>query len=92
MYLFIYLCMHMKRFNSEGDALCLPIYLSINSYLSIHVYIYIYMYIINTWSFSFSYSDVVPAIESRSSSQRSSMAAFSPAPSRMMVSSLEIVT
>mmetsp|Transcript_14657 Transcript_14657/g.43565 ORF Transcript_14657/g.43565 Transcript_14657/m.43565 type:complete len:209 (-) Transcript_14657:692-1318(-) len=43
-------------------------------------------------SFSFSYSEVVSAIESRSNSQRSSMASVSPAPSRMIVSSLEMVT
>mmetsp|Transcript_5042 Transcript_5042/g.16665 ORF Transcript_5042/g.16665 Transcript_5042/m.16665 type:complete len:224 (-) Transcript_5042:787-1458(-) len=43
-------------------------------------------------NFSFSYSEVVVEMVSRSSSHLSSMAVFSPAPSRMMVSSLEMVT
>mmetsp|Transcript_20549 Transcript_20549/g.45883 ORF Transcript_20549/g.45883 Transcript_20549/m.45883 type:complete len:241 (-) Transcript_20549:702-1424(-) len=43
-------------------------------------------------SFSFSYSELVSAMESRSSSHRSSIASFSPAPSSMIVSSLEIVS
>mmetsp|Transcript_11690 Transcript_11690/g.19676 ORF Transcript_11690/g.19676 Transcript_11690/m.19676 type:complete len:280 (-) Transcript_11690:408-1247(-) len=43
-------------------------------------------------NFSFSYSDVVSAIDSRSRSHRSSMEGLSPAPSRMIVSSFEIVT
>mmetsp|Transcript_36612 Transcript_36612/g.80411 ORF Transcript_36612/g.80411 Transcript_36612/m.80411 type:complete len:209 (+) Transcript_36612:746-1372(+) len=43
-------------------------------------------------SFSFSYSELVPAMDSRSSSHRSSMASLAPAPSRMIVSSLEMVT
>mmetsp|Transcript_26968 Transcript_26968/g.72355 ORF Transcript_26968/g.72355 Transcript_26968/m.72355 type:complete len:213 (+) Transcript_26968:878-1516(+) len=42
-------------------------------------------------SFSFSYSDDVLAIDSRSSSQRSSIDSLSPAPSSMTVSSLEMV-
>mmetsp|Transcript_1392 Transcript_1392/g.2151 ORF Transcript_1392/g.2151 Transcript_1392/m.2151 type:complete len:254 (-) Transcript_1392:89-850(-) len=45
-----------------------------------------------SWSFSFSYSEVVLAIEAWRSSTRSSMSAFSPAPSRTIVSSFETVT
>mmetsp|Transcript_28121 Transcript_28121/g.68242 ORF Transcript_28121/g.68242 Transcript_28121/m.68242 type:complete len:305 (+) Transcript_28121:254-1168(+) len=42
-------------------------------------------------SFSFSYSEVVEAIDSRNSSHRSSIASFPPAPSSMTVSSFEMV-
>ena len=43
-------------------------------------------------TFSFSYSEVVSAMVSRRSSQRSSIASLPPAPSSMIVSSFEIVT
>mmetsp|Transcript_16446 Transcript_16446/g.31937 ORF Transcript_16446/g.31937 Transcript_16446/m.31937 type:complete len:249 (+) Transcript_16446:690-1436(+) len=45
-----------------------------------------------SWSFSFSYSEVVLAMEAWRSSTRSSISALLPAPSRTMVSSLETVT
>mmetsp|Transcript_21841 Transcript_21841/g.49381 ORF Transcript_21841/g.49381 Transcript_21841/m.49381 type:complete len:337 (-) Transcript_21841:795-1805(-) len=45
-----------------------------------------------SWSFSFSYSEVVRPIESRMSSHRSSIVALSAAPSRMTVLSLDTVT
>mmetsp|Transcript_19128 Transcript_19128/g.51467 ORF Transcript_19128/g.51467 Transcript_19128/m.51467 type:complete len:209 (-) Transcript_19128:707-1333(-) len=45
-----------------------------------------------SWSFSFSYSEVVSSTPLRISWHLSSMSALSPAPSRMMVSSLLMVT